>query len=126
MRTDFCMVCHDPAHLNTKIYDVQRIINFIGRYTIERMITDTKLFNNLQMDRAHVHFMCGNCWKADEARLRREEEHLYRLVYAVCMDLREGKSLPVWDILRQLQGYYPLLWKCVDREIRNIHDRSGI
>lgn len=115
-----CMICSDIKHFHSKVYDTEKILSFLSHYTSEQTvhITDHNLWMKLSMDRQHPHFMCGHCYKANTEELRRKEEQLAITVYDICMQLQSGTTLPTYEILHSLQGYYPLMWKCVHDTIR--------
>ena len=115
----FCHVCEDLRHYRSAANDAERIYQYLSRYFCSEReeISDRQLWNQLAMDKKHVHVMCGHCHKAPEAELRRAEENLQKLVYTICKKLENGEKLPLHtgEILRCLQGYYPMMWKAVHR-----------
>ena len=99
-----------------KVNDARRISLYLQKYQCEEeQIMDSRLWAEISMDGQHQHFMCGVCHKIDTYELKQVEDRLKKQVYSICKNLEEGKELPVFDILKNLQGYYPILWKCVKK-----------
>lgn len=115
MINGMCLVCNDIKHFNMKVYDTERIQKYLSHYAepiAEK--EDLQLWQNLSMPQQHQHFMCGHCYKVDGMQLRRSEQMLAETVYGICKKIEQGEEIPVHEVLRTLQGYFPIMYKCVE------------
>jgi len=116
-----CMVCNDKNKYRVAVYDAERIYGQLARLVgSEEEVKDTSLWNRIRADHKHVHFMCGTCREVDDSALKTVELRLHKVVYSACEKLRRKENLPIHDILRLLQGYYPILYRCVDECRRKV------
>ena len=113
-----CLLCNDKRHYQSKVNDTERIIRYLQRYGSDCSIEDYDLWHRLNTDHQHIHFMCGTCIKVNAQELKRSEEQLCKVVYSIITDIRNGRELPVFEILRTLQGYYPIMYRCVEKEYK--------
>lgn len=124
MNHAMCIVCTEPKHFHSLVYDAQRIKLELKRYakrqgfSERREHTDRELWNRLRFDKRHTYFMCGVCHQVNTMELEKEESELREIVYDICKELEAGADLPYHYILQSLQGYYPVMWQCVERSVR--------
>ena len=125
-----CFVCHDVSRFNAKLNDVRRIDNYlknrISGLDFDRTRTlsseERKIMNNIIYDKTNVHFMCGVCHKVNTHELTMAEDKLkdtfILAIRAIKSVSDEGVMQNIkYDILRALQGYYPMMYRVLDREV---------
>ena len=122
-----CTICNDIKHFNSKVNDAKRIANNIKSillkygsiHTLE-MYEGEHMRHNFDFDHQHQHFMCGECMKANKQSLVNAEleivDHLLRFVMLVKKDKSAINTMDYHDILRNLQGYYPGMYRALERE----------
>lgn len=125
-----CFVCHDVNRFNTKVNNVRRINQYLQNkisgleFDRGRTLTaeERTIMNNIIYDKTNVHFMCGSCHKVNSHELTLEENKLkdtfILTIRAIKSVSDEGVMKNVkHDILRALQGYFPIMYRVLDKEV---------
>lgn len=117
-----CSICNDKNQYRMAVMDAERINQNLSHYVQNTHpdIKDRAIWSTLCNDSHHVHFMCGMCHQVNSLELHNAEERLRRTIYAICKESQTDETIvkAKGDILRQLQGYYPLMWRVVNQHVK--------
>ncbi|WP_368263017.1 hypothetical protein [Clostridium disporicum] len=125
-----CLVCHDVTKFNTKLNDVRRIDNYLKNringldfnHSRTLSLEERKIVNQIAYDKTNIHFMCGVCHKVNTMELKIAENRLkdtfILAIRAIKSVSDEGVMQSIkCDILRALQGYYPMMYRVLSDEV---------
>ena len=114
-----CLVCNDEHKFKIAVNDVENMIYHLKNFVNKTQIKDNEyyhLFYQFQNDSKHIHFICGVCHKVNEMRLKNLEKELDEILTNICIDI-ETKDTIYFEVLRTLQGHYPLKYKIFERYV---------
>lgn len=128
-----CIMCNDIKHFESKVNDARRIAmnlkNVLSRYghmSSLRMCEENGMRHKFDFDHQHQHFMCGHCYKANTQSLTNAEkeivDNLLRFVMLIKTDKSKVNTNDYHMILRNLQGYYPGMYRALEREWHSINN----
>lgn len=125
----YCVVCHDKDHFRSEVYHTQNINSYIlsriGHLKYNRdfrlNVDEQRLYSRIRFDQKNPHLMCGVCPKVNKHDLTVVEDELKRniifLLRAVETLDNDMKTHLLYDVSRQLQGYYPKMCQEVRKHI---------
>ena len=122
-----CLVCNDAKHFEMKVSDAKRIarriedvISKYGNIHSLEIYEQEGMRHRFDFDRQHQHFMCGSCHKVNKQSLSNAEreivDNLLKFVMLFKTDKTNVSEADLHLILRQLQGYYPGMYRALERE----------
>ena len=114
----YCQFCNDRKRIQSKLYEAQCILNSLQRYGFRpAQIDDRLLWASITMDNTNSHSRCGNCSDIDKQSLKNVEAKICELIYAVCLNIRNGSDVHAYEVQRLLAGRYPTKYKAIEKEI---------
>ena len=114
----YCQFCDDRRRIQSRLYDAQCILNNLQQYGLKPVqIDDRLLWASITMDNTSGYSRCGNCSDINKQSLRDAEAKICKIVYAVCICIRNGSSAHIHEIQRLLSGRYPAKYKAIEKEI---------
>ena len=127
MFMNHCLICSDIKHFEMKVHDAKRIADNVERILVKygdirdlKMCEEHGKRHSFDFDTQHQHFMCGHCYKANLQSLRNAEreivDNLLRFVMLIKNENIESYVEDYHMILRNLQGYYPGMYRALERE----------
>lgn len=115
-----CYVCTDVKKFERAVNDVKRINYSINRYLMRfdydksnRLTREEEiLLRQISLDKKHIHFMCGKCFKVNESELLNAEKELKNNFIKVVRVLKLHENDKKTNALRKevanlLRGHYP-------------------
>lgn len=117
---EHCIVCTDKNNFRRTVDDVRRINNYIlnriNSYDLSIRLNkdEAVLYSKIRYEHKNTHFMCGCCHQVNKQELIHEEDNLKKIFILSIREINKMedgalKQNIIYDILRSLQGHYPIM-----------------
>lgn len=124
----FCMVCNDKRNFRSQVDNIKRITTILRTINIgENYNSDFRnnrklreIYSNINIDKPHIHFMCGFCNKVNKNELNLAFDGFKEVYISIISALIETEDEEYftsvkYELKRLLSGHFPTCVRLLDR-----------